>query len=202
MLIKQEILRGIVDGKITVAFRRWKRPTVRTGGTLLTSVGQLAIQAVDAVDLADLTEADAGAAGFADLDELVAVLSKKKEGSVYRVEVRFAGPDPRAALRTALPNADELRGLLSRLERWDRASPVGSWTRAAMDVIARRPATLAAELASDIGMEKPRFKTNVRKLKGLGLTESLKVGYRLSPRGEEVLAASRAVLGALEGDAD
>ena len=71
-----------------------------------------------------------------------------------------------------------------------------------MDVIARRPATLAAELASDIGMEKPRFKTNVRKLKGLGLTQSLKVGYRLSPRGEEVLAASRAVLGALEGDAD
>ena len=155
-------------------------------------------QLTDAVDLADLTEADAGAAGFADLDELVAVLSKKKEGSVYRVEVRFAGPDPRAALRTALPNADELRGMLERLARWDQASPVGPWTRAAMDMIERRPATLAAELASDIGMEKPRFKTNVRKLKGLGLTESLKVGYRLSPRGEEV----RAALGALEGDAD
>ena len=202
MLLKQETLRGIAEGRVTVAFRRWKRPTVRAGGTLLTSVGQLAINAVETVHLADLTESDAAAAGFADLDELVAALSKKKEGGVYRVEVRFAGPDPRAALRTALPDMDELRGLLSRLERWDRASPVGSWTRAAMDVIARRPATLAAELASDIGMEKPRFKTNVRKLKGLGLTESLKVGYRLSPRGEEVLAASRAVLGALEGDAD
>ena len=202
MLLKQETLRGIAEGRVTVAFRRWKRPTVRAGGTLLTSVGQLAINAVETVHLVDLTESDAAAAGFADLDELVAALSKKKEGGVYRVEVRFAGPDPRAALRTALPDMDELRGLLSRLERWDRASPVGSWTRAAMDVIARRPATLAAELASDIGMEKPRFKTNVRKLKGLGLTESLKVGYRLSPRGEEVLAASRAVLGALEGDAD
>jgi hypothetical protein len=202
VLLKQETLRGIAEGRVTVAFRRWKRPTVRAGGTLLTSVGQLAINAVETVHLADLTESDAAAAGFADLDELVAALSKKKEGGVYRVEVRFAGPDPRAALRTALPDMDELRGLLSRLERWDRASPVGSWTRAAMDVIARRPATLAAELASDIGMEKPRFKTNVRKLKGLGLTESLKVGYRLSPRGEEVLAASRAVLGALEGDAD
>ena len=202
MLLKQETLRGIAEGRVTVVFRRWNRPTVRAGGTLLTSVGQLAINAVETVHLADLTESDAAAAGFADLDELVAALSKKKEGGVYRVEVRFAGPDPRAALRTALPDTDELRGLLSRLERWDRASPVGSWTRAAMDVIARRPATLAAELASDIGMEKPRFKTNVRKLKGLGLTQSLKVGYRLSPRGEEVLAASRAVLGALEGDAD
>ena len=28
------------------------------------------------------------------------------------------------------------------------------------------------------------FKRNVRKLKELGLTESLEVGYRLSPRGE------------------
>ena len=198
MLLKQETLRGIAEGRVTVAFRRWKRPTVRAGGTLLTSVGQLAINAVETVHLAHLTESDAAAAGFADLDELVAVLSKKKEGSVYRVEVRFAGPDPRAALRTALPNADELRGMLERLARWDQASPVGPWTRAAMDMIERRPATLAAELASDIGMEKPRFKTNVRKLKGLGLTESLKVGYRLSPRGEEV----RAALGALEGDAD
>ena len=203
MLLKQETLRGIAEGRVTVAFRRWKRPTVRAGGTLLTSVGQLAINAVETVHLADLTESDAAAAGFADLDELVAALSKKKEGGVYRVEVRFAGPDPRAALRTALPDMDELRGLLSSDSRaGTRASPVGPWTRAAMDMIERRPATLAAELASDIGMEKPRFKTNVRKLKGLGLTESLKVGYRLSPRGEEVLAASRAVLGALEGDAD
>jgi hypothetical protein len=28
------------------------------------------------------------------------------------------------------------------------------------------------------------FKTDVRKLKGLGLTESLEVGYRLPPRGQ------------------
>ena len=36
-------------------------------------------------------------------------------------------------------------------------------------------------------MDKAGFKVSVRKLKGLGLTESLKVGYRLSPRGETVL---------------
>lgn len=39
-------------------------------------------------------------------------------------------------------------------------------------------------------MDRTRFKTNVRKLKGLGLTESLKIGYRLSPRGEAVLKSS------------
>jgi len=33
----------------------------------------------------------------------------------------------------------------------------------------------------------PRFKRRVRQLKELGLTESLEVGYRLSPRGRAVL---------------
>ena len=74
MLLKQETLRGIVEGRITLAFRRWKRPTVKAGGTLLTSVGQLAIERVDAVALHDLTESDAVAAGFADVGELTAAL--------------------------------------------------------------------------------------------------------------------------------
>ena len=43
------------------------------------------------------------------------------------------------------------------------------------------------ELAADLGVERPAFKLNVRKLKGLGLTESLGTGYRLSPRGEALL---------------
>ncbi|WP_225771433.1 hypothetical protein [Inquilinus sp. Marseille-Q2685] len=37
------------------------------------------------------------------------------------------------------------------------------------------------------GREIAAFKTDVRKLKALGLTESLKVGYRLSPRGRALL---------------
>jgi predicted transcriptional regulator len=39
----------------------------------------------------------------------------------------------------------------------------------------------------ELEVDKVRFKANVRKLKALGLTESLEVGYRLSPRGEAVL---------------
>jgi len=37
-------------------------------------------------------------------------------------------------------------------------------------------------------MEKSQFKINMGKLKGLGLTESLAVGYQLSPRGAVVLS--------------
>ena len=43
-----------------------------------------------------------------------------------------------------------------------------------------------------LGQEKRRFKLYVRKLKELGLTESLPVGYRLSPRGHAVLRAELA----------
>ena len=34
MLLKHVTLEGIRDGRITLAFRRWKRPTVKAGGTL------------------------------------------------------------------------------------------------------------------------------------------------------------------------
>jgi hypothetical protein len=45
----------------------------------------------------------------------------------------------------------------------------------------------AEDLARSVGREKMPFKLDVRKLKEMGLTESLLTGYRLSPRGEAVL---------------
>jgi predicted transcriptional regulator len=52
-----------------------------------------------------------------------------------------------------------------------------------LGLIAERPATRAPDLAASLGRETAPFKADVRKLKELGLTESLEVGYRLSPRG-------------------
>ena len=52
MLLKRETLRGIENGSVTLAFRRWLRPTVKAGGTLLTSIGQLSVEAVDVVGAA------------------------------------------------------------------------------------------------------------------------------------------------------
>jgi hypothetical protein len=46
----------------------------------------------------------------------------------------------------------------------------------------------AGDLADDLGRERLDVKLDVRKLKALGLTISLGVGYRLSPRGEAYLA--------------
>ena len=50
-----------------------------------------------------------------------------------------------------------------------------------------QPEVRAADLAPQFGRERLSFKLDVRKLKELGLTESLPRGYRLSPRGRAAL---------------
>ncbi|MGD2045955.1 MAG: hypothetical protein PVH96_07015 [Gemmatimonadota bacterium] len=180
MLIDQATLARIADGSVTLAFRRWKRPTVKADGTLLTSIGQLRVTSLDAVEPDDISDVDARAAGFEDADVLRAELAKRKDGSVYRIGLRVAGPDPRVELRSRVPEGDELEEIIERLERW-------TWALDALQLIRDRPAVRAGDLAPRVGMETGRFKAHVRRLKALGLTESLDIGYRLSPRGVVVL---------------
>ena len=58
-------------------------------------------------------------------------------------------------------------------------------------LIAERQAVRAGDLADALDRERLAFKTDVRTLKALGLTESLDVGYRLSPRGRAWLEHSQ-----------
>ena len=187
MLIRRADLDGIVEGRIDLAFRKWKRPTVKAGGTLTTVVGVLAIDAVDAVDEAEITDDDARRAGFADRAALLERLSGR-DGTLYRIVLRWAGEDPRVQLRMQAELSDAERAeIQSRLDRYDGASRQGPWTARTLRLIRDHPAALAADLAEKASWERAWLKTNVRKLKALGLTESLKKGYRLSPRGEAFL---------------
>ncbi len=187
MLFRQDVMRRIAEGDVTLAFRRWRRPTVRAGGTLRTRVGVLAIDSVEAVDEDQVTDADARRAGAADREALLAGL--RAEGKLYRVELRLAGPDPRIALRERSHISPEERAEIdARLARLDAASRHGPWTAAVLELIAEQPGTRAPDLAASFGRETAPFKTDVRKLKELGLTESLVVGYRLSPRGRAYLS--------------
>ena len=86
-----------------------------------------------------------------------------------------------------MPTKEEVAAIVARLERLDRASSSGPWTRTTLDLIDRNPERRAPDLAAKVGRETAAFKTDVRKLKELGLTESLAIGYRLSPRGEVVV---------------
>jgi hypothetical protein len=186
MLFTQDDLRRVASGEITVAFRRWRRPTVKAGGTLRTRVGVLAIESVDAIESGQVTDADARRAGRPDRTALLASL--RGDGRLYRIGFHLGGPDPRIALRERADLSPAERAELdARLARLDAASRHGPWTAELLRLIADRPGTRAADLAAELGREKLPFKADVRKLKELGLTESLEVGYRLSPRGRAYL---------------
>jgi hypothetical protein len=188
VLFRPRSLDGIRAGEITLAFRRWDRPRARAGGRQRTMVGELAIDSVEPVERAAITAGDAARAGHESLDELLAELDARGDGQIWRVELHWAGEDPRVALREQADLSDvELETLRARLDRLDATSHHGAWTRQTLELIAARPEVRAEDLAASIGREKHPFKRDVRKLKELGLTESLLVGYRISPRGRALL---------------
>jgi hypothetical protein len=188
VLFRRRSLDGIRAGEITLAFRRWDRPRARAGGRQRTLVGELAIDSVTPVARADITPADAARAGHSSVDELLAELDARGDAQIWRIELHWAGEDPRRVLREQADlDAAEVALLRARLERLDRASRRGAWTRSTLELIAARPEVRAEDLAASVGREKLPFKRDVRKLKELGLTESLPIGYRLSPRGRALL---------------
>jgi hypothetical protein len=190
VLFPKRVWEGLKDGSVTIAFRYSKRPTVKAGGTQMTPVGVLGIDAVDRIALRAITPAEARAAGYETRAGLVADLARyRRPGTaLYRIAFHYAGEDPRLALREDdRVDAGELQQIRERLARLDRSSRHGPWTRAVLELIRDNPGTLAADLAKRRGRERLDFKADVRKLKTLGLTESLRVGYRLSPRGRAVL---------------
>lgn len=189
MLFDQRSWAGLADGSITLTFRRWKRPQAKPGGAYRTPAGVLRADDVRVVDPWAIDDHDARAAGWASADDLRAGLRGRGTDPVYRVAFHLEGPDPRAALResdTFTP--DEWDQLVARLARLDRASSHGSWTAETLRLIDAHPQERAGDLASQVGREREPFKIDVRKLKELGLTESLDVGYRLSPRGRACLS--------------
>jgi len=191
MLITTSILEKIVAGDITLIFRQWKRSGVKAGGTQMTQLGILGIDSVDVVTEDQITESDAKDAGFSSKDDLIKHLDGRDE-DIYRIRIHFAGEDPRKALRENADLSDaEIAEIIEKLRKLDANSQRGNWTQLYLQLIRDQPNTHAAILAESIGLDNAHFKPWVRKLKALGLTESLEIGYRLSPRGEKVLQALR-----------
>jgi hypothetical protein len=186
-MIRPSELRAIEHGEIDLAFRRWERPRVVVGTRMRTGVGLVEVTSVEQVEVDELTEDDARRAGSPSLAALVEALEQKADKPAWRVGLRHAGDDPRALLRESVPDRAEITAIIARLERLDRASSYGAWTRQTLDLIDRNPERRAPDLAAKAGRETADFKKDVRKLKELGLTESLAIGYRLSPRGEVVV---------------
>jgi hypothetical protein len=194
VLFETRLRQGIADGSITVAFRRWKRPQVVPGGRYRTGLGLAEAMSVDAVDESKITRADARRAGYDSVDELLAAMPPRSGTEVYRVEFRAVDEvDPRDELAASDDlSPDDVADISRRLERLDRASSHGPWTADVLACIAAEPGRRAPDFAERFGREVQPFKRDVRKLKELGLTISLLVGYKLSPRGEAYRAAVQA----------
>jgi hypothetical protein len=178
---------GLSEGRVRCTFRRWSVVRPKVGSTFTTKAGLVTVTSIDRVDEAELTEDDARDAGFGTLAELLTWTSKKGEGDLYRIGIALAGPDPRIALRAAAElSADEVAALDTRLGRMDRAAEA-PWTIQTLTQIREQPGVVSTELAAQVGQPRQYYKIRVRRLKALGLTESLEVGYRLSARGAAYL---------------
>ncbi len=191
---EQRLRNGIHDGSITLAFRRWRRAQVVAGRDYRTGVGMVRAETVDIVTPDDITPDDARAAGHPDVASLLSYLRGDPELPLYRIRFRpLDGPDPRDKLAgTSALTSSEAEEVAARLARMDAASDRGPWTMAVLTQIADRPGVVSTRLADAIGWERADFKAHVRRLKALGLTISLDVGYRISPRGAAFLASPAA----------
>jgi hypothetical protein len=188
VLFERRLQEGLADGSIRLAFRRWRRAQAVGGRRYRSPIGLIEVGNVAVVD-GDIPLRDAQAAGYALVEQLLADLRGPADSQIYRLELRISGEtDPRDKLaHGGRMTADDLHELKSRLQRLDRSRP---WTTATLRAIAEHPGRRAPELAALLGWaDVLTFKLHVRKLKALGLTLSLRVGYQLAPRGEAFLQA-------------
>lgn len=194
VLFEKRLRDGIHSGRITLAFRRWRRSQVVAGHRYRTGLDLVEAAAVDIVAAGDIDAGQAHAAGYATIEDLLAGLRGSPALPLYRVRFRLlTEPDPREVLAASSSlTEDEIVEVAARLARMDKVSKRGPWTAAVLDQIAGRPGVSSALIAEDMGWVRADLKLHVRRLKELGLTISLEMGYRLSPRGAAYLAAARA----------
>jgi hypothetical protein len=189
MLFTAATLRGLTQGRVSCTYRRWEVVRPKVGSRFTTSAGVVEVTSITRADEQQLTEREAAEAGFDSVAELLKWCSAKGNGDLYRIGIALAGPDPRIELRrTDNLDAADIATLNAKLDRMDRAADQ-AWTRNTLRQIQRLPGVVSTELAAEVGQERRAYKLRVRRLKALGLTESLERGYRLSPRGQAYLAA-------------
>ncbi len=145
------------------------------------------VEAVDRIHLDAVRLKDARESGFDSLASLAEMLRNEShrrltpKSHVYRVRFHFAGEgkDPQPA-----HSVEELN---LRLARMDRLSRKGPWTRQVLALIGKHPRVAASELARQLDCDRAVFKSDVRKLKKLGLTTSHAVGYELTDTATRLL---------------
>jgi hypothetical protein len=192
MLFKEKHLNGIKSGKISLAFRRWKKASVLKGSLQKTAIGLVRVDDICVVKEKEISEKDAAQAGFSNKEELLNSLVSDDTAKIFRINLSYYGDDPRIELReqTELSDADFLK-LQNKVERLDQFGSHGPWTEKVLLAIKKNPKVRAIEIARLTNFEKDWLKINIRKLKNLGLTISHEIGYEVSARGNMFLEKNR-----------
>jgi hypothetical protein len=189
MQFKKDILEQIAAKRVTLAFRRWKKPGVKAGEVLVTPAGALAVEAVDKVAIAKIAESDLKRAGYVTRTALLKELAKHPGADVYRVSFKLKGGEHRIPAREdGRVTKAEVKSAIAALKNLDQASEHGAWTVTTLRLIDKYPARRPPDLAAAQRRDPLVFKRDVLRLKQLGLTEALEIGFRLSDRGRAVLA--------------
>ena len=249
MQFKKETLAKIAAKRVNLAFRRWKRPSVKAGDLISTSIGELTVVSCGRTAIARISANDLKRAGYLSRSALLKEFANHP-GDVYRIVLRLkpaelpaaktpakssatktarnsatkaepvpapegsppvivAVPQPATARTRMLafalaPKSEppppvpltsyekitraELKSAIAALKTLDQSSGHGAWTATTLRLIDKYPARRAPDLAASQRRDPLVFTRDVLRLKQLGLTENLEVGYRLSPRGRAILA--------------
>ena len=155
MLFKEIHLQGIKTGKVKLAFRKWQKPSVKIGTRMHTSIGLVEVKSIEAIEETDVTDTDAIHAGFANKEHLLKSFSKNSNGVIYRIKISYYSEDPRISLRehTTL-SEQELNDMMKKLQRLDKHSKKGDWTRKVLLTIKDNPNLHAIGIANLTGFEK------------------------------------------------
>jgi hypothetical protein len=250
MQFKKETLAEIAAKRVNLAFRRWKRPSVRAHDVISTPIGDLTVVSCEKTAIAKISPADLKRAGYSSRSALLREFANHP-GDVYRIVLRPkpaelspeaatlksppTKPDRNSAAKTgplpapeALPSTltrvpqpaaartrmlafalarkseppapapekrneritkAELKSAIAALKTLDQSSGHGAWTATTLRLIDKYPARRAPDLAASQRRDPLVFTRDVLRLKQLGLTENLEIGYRLSPRGRAILEA-------------
>ena len=185
MQFKKPFKEAIARGQLTLTFRNWQRPQVKVGGQYnIPPHGAIEVTSLSQLPFSDVTSKQAQAAGFSSCADLQKTLGVSLSSLVWRVEFEYLGSNAVNQAPTDVLSADELAACAQKLAGYDKSY---RWTQLTLQLIDQTPGTRAADLAHQVGLDVVVFKRNVRKLKALGLTESLEVGYRLTARGQQIL---------------
>ena len=191
MLIKQAQLEKIRIGQISLIFRKWKKKIINKGTLLKTSIGQVEILDIKEISSTEISVKDTHEAGYEKLSDLLETLNSYP-GKLFKIGVRYHSQDPRIILRNkSTLDKVEFDQIKLKLQRLDKYSKHGDWTILVLHAILENPKLKSGDLAFIVDKERVWLKTNIRKLKNVGLTISHEVGYSISPLGKIFLEKYR-----------